>query len=101
MRIITKKRLAEAAGLHAKARPAIFHWHVVAQAADWRHLSDTRATFPHADQVTVKSGRIVTIFNLTNAFRLITAIHYNRRSVYILRVLTHAEYDSGDWKMTL
>ena len=101
MRIITKKRLEEAAKRHAKARSAIYHWHELAQWAVWRHLPDTRATFPHADQVTVKSGRTVTVFNLTNDFRLITAIHYNRSCIYILMVLTHPEYDAAEWKRTL
>lgn len=101
MRIITKKRLEEASERHAKARSAINHWLGLAQWAVWRHFSDTRATFPHADQVTVKSGRTVTVFNLANAFRLITAIHYNRSCIYILMVLTHAEYDAAEWKKNL
>ena len=33
-----------------------------------------------------------------NKYRLIAAIHYNRRRVYIRHVLTHAEYDKGKWK---
>jgi mRNA-degrading endonuclease HigB of HigAB toxin-antitoxin module len=57
--------------------------------------------FPHADQVKVSSGRTVTVFNLTNAYRLVTAIHYNPQCVYILHVLTHAEYDRNGWKATL
>jgi HTH-type transcriptional regulator/antitoxin HigA len=27
-----------------------------------------------------------------------TAIHYNRRKVYIRAVLTHGDYDKGEWK---
>jgi mRNA interferase HigB len=34
----------------------------------------------------------------TNKYRLIAAIHYNRHKVFIRAVLTHAEYDRGDWK---
>jgi mRNA interferase HigB len=30
--------------------------------------------------------------------RLIAALHYNRRKVYIRAVLTHAEYDTDTWK---
>ena len=33
-----------------------------------------------------------------NRFRLIAAIHFNRGKVYIRHVLTHADYDRGDWK---
>jgi HigB_toxin, RelE-like toxic component of a toxin-antitoxin system len=35
-----------------------------------------------------------------NNYRLIAAIHYNRRKIYIRNVLTHAEYDLGIWKLS-
>jgi len=39
------------------------------------------------------------VFNIGgNKARLIAAIHYNRRKVYIRAVLTHHEYDRGKWK---
>lgn len=101
MRIITRKRLETAAKKHPNIATTISHWHVVTRRAKWTNLVDARRTFSHADQVRVSSGKTVTVFNLTNAFRLITAIHYNRRSVFILRALTHAEYSRGDWKETL
>lgn len=47
----------------------------------------------------VRSGRSVTIFNIAgNAYRLITAIHYNSGKVFVLRFMTHAEYDRQTWK---
>ncbi|MBA3241925.1 MAG: type II toxin-antitoxin system HigB family toxin [Acidobacteria bacterium] len=33
-----------------------------------------------------------------NRVRLIAAIHYNCRRLYIRAVLTYAEYDEGKWK---
>jgi mRNA interferase HigB len=27
-----------------------------------------------------------------------TALHYNRKKIYVRAVLTHAEYDEGRWK---
>lgn len=40
-----------------------------------------------------------TVFNIRgNTYRLIVTIHYNRQKIYIRHVLTHAEYDRGDWK---
>jgi len=101
MRIITLKRLVASAAKHAALRPKVEFWYSVAKAARWRTLAETRASFRHADQVTVESGRTVTVFNLGDAYRLITAIHYNKERIYILRVLTHAEYDKGTWKDTL
>ncbi len=50
--------------------------------------------YRHADVVGNK-----TVFNIKgNAYRLITAIHYDRGRIYIRELLTHAEYDKGDWK---
>jgi mRNA interferase HigB len=40
-----------------------------------------------------------TVFNIGgNNVRLITAIHFGRRKVYIRAVLTHAEYSKIDLK---
>lgn len=101
MRIIKRAALGEAANKHARARPTLEHWYRVAKRATWTKLTDTQATFPHADQVEVASGRITTVFNITNQYRLITAIHYNRQAIYILRFLSHAEYNKEEWKKTL
>jgi mRNA interferase HigB len=101
MRIITRTRLVEAAAKHPKAKPTLEHWHNIVRYARWRNFAETRKTFAHADQVTVASKRTVTVFNLSNDFRLITAIHYNRGLVFILRFLTHAEYDRDNWKHQL
>jgi mRNA interferase HigB len=39
------------------------------------------------------------VFNIGgNKVRLIAAIHYNRRKVYVRAILTHNEYDEGKWK---
>jgi mRNA interferase HigB len=57
-------------------------------------FAELRSLFPTADQV----GRL-TVFNIgSNRVRLIAAIHYNRRKVYIRAVLTHQEYDQNKWK---
>ncbi|MDZ4287146.1 MAG: type II toxin-antitoxin system HigB family toxin [Prosthecobacter sp.] len=70
--------------------------------ARWQHLADVRRVFPHADAVRVGSGNTVTVFNLAgNSFRLITAIHYQTQLVFVLRLLTHAEYSKNRWKLEL
>jgi mRNA interferase HigB len=52
--------------------------------------------------VRVASGRQVTIFNIRgNKYRLIVAIHYNRQAIFVMRFLTHEEYDRDVWKRTL
>jgi len=55
---------------------------------------DVRQVYPQADAV----GEL-TVFNIKgNAYRLIVKIEYRWEQIYIRRVLTHAEYDKGDWK---
>lgn len=102
MRLIKRTTLREFARRFPKAATALDAWARLALSAAWKTLVDTRKTFPHADQVKVKSGRTVTIFNVCgNDFRLITAIHYDRGKVFILNFLTHAEYSKDTWKNRL
>jgi mRNA interferase HigB len=77
-------------------------WLNSAAQATWRRLSEVRQVYPHADPVTVASGRTVVVFNIRgNRYRLVTAIHYNRQVIYTLRFMTHAEYSKNRWKATL
>ena len=94
MHIITRKRLNEFAAKHSTATSALAHWYRTLKQNDFDNFVELRRVLPHADQV---GG--LTVFNLGgNKARLIAAIHYNRRKVYIRAVLTHAEYDAGRWK---
>lgn len=99
MRIIKIPTLKQYWQKHRDARPALEHWLNVAWAAEWRSLDDARQSFPHADEVKVKSGNTVTVFNIAgNNYRLIVAIKYRWGVVYIRDFLTHAEYDKDRWK---
>lgn len=70
------------------------HWYRLMKQREFASFVELRTVFPDADQV----GK-VTVFNLGgNKARLIAAIHYNRRRVYIRAILTHPEYDKGKWK---
>jgi mRNA interferase HigB len=92
--IITRKRLNEFAARHPTSSSALQQWNTLMKRGSFQPFADLRATFPSADQV----GKL-TVFNIGgNMARLIAAIHYNRQRVYIRAILTHAEYDKGDWK---
>jgi mRNA interferase HigB len=94
MHVISRKRLNEFAALHPNARPALVHWYRAIKQENFSSLSDLRRAFPSADQV---GG--LTVFNIGgNKARLVAAIHYNRRKVYIRAILTHDEYDQEKWK---
>lgn len=100
MRVIKNTRLQELAALHPASLPAVAHWKALI-AGTFANLVELRKVFPHADQVMVKSQRTITIFNLGRSYRLITAIHYNAQRVFILRLVSHAEYDKDNWKNEL
>ncbi len=69
-------------------------WHQIVRHAGWASFAELRQTFPSADQV----GRL-TVFNIGgNKFRLIARIEYTLQRVYVRRILTHKEYDKGEWK---
>ena len=99
MRVIARKRLEEFSRRHDKARIALERWYVLTTQAGWRSIADVRRTFAHADPVETASGRTATVFNICgNDYRLIVALHYHTGRVYIMRFLTHAEYDKDGWK---
>lgn len=108
MGIITIRRLREFWEYEPDAKGPLTHWYKWAKSARWRTFVDTRQTFRHADLVKENSGNTVTIFNVGgNKYTLITAVHFPKTAqqmegrVYILSVLTHADYDEGAWRLEL
>jgi mRNA interferase HigB len=94
MHVITRKRLNEFAERYPEATTALARWYGLAKRNDFANFAELRAIFPSADQV----GKL-TVFNVGgNKVRLIAALHYNRKRIYIRAVLTHAEYDEGQWQ---
>lgn len=65
------------------------------------NLVEIRKVLPTADHAKVESGRTVTIFNIKNHSRLVTAIHYNHQIIFILLLLTHGDYATPHWKKNL
>ena len=111
MRIISLTRLKEfweARPEQANAERPLRQWHGVLKSAAWKTPADVKRTFgKNVDFVTVASGNTVAVFNIHgNAYRLIGAIYYlpantAKGRVYVLRVLTHQEYDENRWKAEL
>jgi mRNA interferase HigB len=94
MHVITRKRLNEFAAKYPEAQSALAHWYQVVKKHRFGNFAELRQMFPNADQVANK-----TVFNIGgNKYRLIAALHYNRGRIYIRAILTHREYDKGDWK---
>ena len=94
MHIITRKRLNEFAKKYPETKSDLIHWYQLAKQSDFTSFSELRLIFPSADQV----GKL-TVFNIGgNKVRLVTAIHYNRKKIYVRAVLTHTEYDENRWR---
>ncbi len=94
MHVIAKPALVEFWNQHPDAESPLQAWYRTMESEVFSDLSDLRSTFASADYV---DG--LTVFNMGgNKYRLIAAIHYNRHKVFVRAVLTHAQYDRGDWK---
>lgn len=94
MHVITRKRLNEFSARFPDTHNALADWYRLMKQKNFSTIEDIRRIFPTADKV----GKL-TVFNIGgNKVRLVAAIHYNRRKIYIRAVLTHKEYDAGKWK---
>lgn len=99
MRVIKPARITEFAAQYPDAQTMLRRWLELASCARWSAWADVRKTFRDADEVRVASGRKVVVFNIRgNKYRLIVAIHYDMRKVFVLRLLTHAQYSKDSWK---
>lgn len=102
MWITSRKTPREFWAIHPDAEAPLRRWLDIVEAAEWRNPADVRATFSNADSVDVDSGRKVWVFNIAgNKFRLIGALRFRQQRVFVLRILTHAEYDRERWKKEL
>jgi mRNA interferase HigB len=94
MHVITRKRLNEFAEKLPESQTALARWYVSLKRNNFSSFAHLRLMFPTADQV----GKL-TVFNVGgNKVRIIAAIHYNRKRIYIRAVLSHEEYNKGKWK---
>ena len=94
MHIISRKALREFWESHPDAESPLMRWYKIVSKTDFKDFVELRKTFPTADLV-----NNLVVFNIGgNNYRLITSIHFNRGKLYIRDILTHAEYDKGNWK---
>jgi mRNA interferase HigB len=90
VRIIAIKILKDFWKRHPDAEQPLRAWYAEAKNADWKKPTDITKLYRTAS-ILVKN-RVV--FNTKgNAYRLVAAINYNYRIVYIRFIGTHKEYD--------
>lgn len=94
MRVIKRGALVQFWEHHPDAKPSLESWYAVVRKATWRTPAEMKAVYHNADLV----GRR-TVFNIAgNKYRLIARVNYHAQRVFVLYILTHADYDRGDWK---
>lgn len=95
MRVLSKRKLREFWQIHPEAESPLDRWYDLAEDAEWESFADVRAEFGRR----VDRYEKFLIFDIGgNKYRLIVVAHFNRGHLYVRHVLTHAEYDKGDWK---
>jgi mRNA interferase HigB len=68
-------------------------WVHIVKAADWSRPTDVKEVFRSAD--ILSNGRV--IFNIGgNKYRLVAAVHYRGKRVFVRFIGTHREYDDID-----
>lgn len=88
MHVISFKTLRVFFSIHPEAEGSMKAWHSIVERAEFSDFHDVRDVFNTASLF----GRY-TIFNVGgNKYRIITAVHYNAKRVYVRHVLTHSEY---------
>jgi len=94
MRVITNRRLVEFSDRHPESRAALQAWRRAMEAHVFSDFSALRRQFRSVDKVDD-----VYVFDVGgNKYRLIVFLHASHQLAYIKHVLTHTEYDRGDWK---
>jgi mRNA interferase HigB len=98
MRVISKARLRQFWRLpgHQDAEGPLRAWYTYVnnKTVSWESWGDLKASFGNASIV----GNCI-VFNIGgNKYRLITRVLYPSNKVFVLKVMTHKEYDRGVWQ---
>ncbi len=94
MRVISKKTLVDFYKKHPNAKIPLLAWYNIVRKNNFSSFNELRKLFPSVDKV-----KQLYVFNIGgNNFRLIAAIHFNTKILFVRNVLSHKEYDKGAWK---
>jgi mRNA interferase HigB len=94
VKIVDEGKLAAFGEKHPPAKSPLIRWQGITAGAKWKTPIEMKQTFGTADIVGSQ-----TVFNIGgNKYRLIALINYIVQLVVVQEVLTHSEYDKGEWK---
>lgn len=93
MHILSKKTLRAFWVRYPDSEMPLRRWHTLMKREHFMNFQQLRALFPSADWV---KGLVV--FNIGgNKYRLIADVRFEMGRVYLRSILTHKDYDKGDW----
>lgn len=93
MNVVARPILIGFARVHPDAEQPLKAWYAEATKAAWTTPQDIKRLYPSASFL----GGNRVVFNLGgNKYRLIVAVAYQFRAVYIKFIGTHAQYDKID-----
>ena len=94
MHIISRKNLVLFWEKYADAKEALAEWFKVAEKAKWKKWADVQKAYPKASYY-----RCCLIFNICGgSYRLVVRRARNWKTIFVVEVFTHREYDQDDWK---
>lgn len=93
MRIIAVSNLKAYWEKHPDSRMPLIDWYLKVERADWKSFADMKRDFNSVDYV----GNQRYVFNIKgNNYRLVVAVKFTPKLVYIRFVGTHEEYNKID-----
>lgn len=93
MVVLSKKAINDFSIKNPNTAQALLSWYKQTQLSDWANFAELKQTFNSADAV----GNDRYVFNIKgNNYRLICIVHFDVRTVYIVFVGTHSQYDKID-----
>ena len=94
IKLISNKALREFAALHADSAQPLQDFRRKVEKGSFGNFAQLRAVFPAVDKVGKRF-----VFNIGgNKVRLVAGVDFLHRRIFIKAVLTHGEYDKGEWK---
>lgn len=98
MVIISRPVIREFIFRYPLSASALNKWYDEVRRSDWSSFKDVQQVFNSCDYI----GDDRYVFNIAgNRYRVVAMIHFNRRTLYIRKVLTHEMYTSISKKGTL
>jgi mRNA interferase HigB len=90
MHVISRKKLREFGDEEPEAKAALDSWFHEAKKADWKTPAQIKEKYRSAS--ILKNNRVV--FNIAgNKYRLVVRINYEKGTVFVRFVGSHADYD--------